>query len=92
MNHAVTFYLPWLLSVITITSTIMAGNLHRWSWALSGLNQILWFTWIVNDWEKNQGLLAMNLVLAAVFIRNHMKWKRLMLDRQRVMQRYGSPR
>lgn len=74
MNHAITFYLPWLLSAITITSTVMAGNLNRWAWALSGLNQILWLTWIVNDWQRNQGFLAMNLVLAAVFLRNHLKW------------------
>lgn len=68
--------LTWVLSAITIASTLMAGNLHRYAWALSASNQVLWFTWIVSDYEKNKGLLPMNLVLAVLFIRNHIKWGR----------------
>lgn len=68
--------LTWVLSAITIASTLMAGNLHRYAWALSACNQVLWFTWIMSDYEKNKGLLPMNLVLAVLFIRNHIKWKR----------------
>ena len=72
--HVITTYLPWLLSAITIASTVLAGNLNRWAWALSGLNQILWFIWIAST--STWGFLPMNIILAIVFARNHLKWQR----------------
>lgn len=77
MTALITNYLPWLLSFITIVSTMMAGDRNRWAWALSAANQVPWFIWIVSDFQKNQGLLPMNLVLALVFIWNHFKWSRV---------------
>lgn len=65
-------YLPWLLSVITIYMTLLAGNKHRHAWLLGLLNQFLWLFWImtVEAW----GLLPMNLALWVVYARNHFKW------------------
>ena len=71
--NAITTYLPWLLSAITITSAILAGNLNRWAWALSAVNQILWFIWIIST--ATWGFLPMNIALALVFARNHFKWQ-----------------
>ena len=65
-------YLPWLLSVITIWMTLLAGNKTRWAWAVGLGNQALWLIWIiaVGAW----GLLPMNLALWVVYTRNHLKW------------------
>lgn len=66
-------YLPWLLSVITIWMTLLAGNKTRWAWAVGLGNQALWLIWIiaVGAW----GLLPMNLALWVVYTRNHFKWQ-----------------
>lgn len=65
-------YLPWLLSVITIYMTLMAGNKVRWAWLIGLVNQALWLLWIVSmgAW----GLLPMNIALWVVYTRNHLKW------------------
>lgn len=66
-------YLPWLLSVITIWMTVLAGNKHRSAWLIGLLNQALWLVWIcaAGAW----GLLPMNLALWAVYARNHWRWR-----------------
>lgn len=74
MSHAITKYLPWLLSLVTVAATIMAGNLDPLGWALSALNQVLWFIWIMHDFKRNKGLLPMNLILTVIFIRNYLQW------------------
>ena len=65
-------YLPYLLSVITIYMTLLAGNRNRWAWAVGLLNQALWLVWIVST--EAWGLLPMNLTLWGVYARNHFKW------------------
>ena len=65
-------WLPLLISVITIYSVWQAGNKTKWTWALSGFNQVLWFTWIVTS--KNWNFLFMNVALTVIYIRNHRKW------------------
>jgi hypothetical protein len=65
-------YLPWLLSVITIWMTILAGNKHPNAWAVGLVNQALWLIWIIVT--ANWGFLPMNLALWAVYMRNHLKW------------------
>lgn len=67
-------YLPWLLSAITIWMTVLAGNQHRNAWAIGFINQTLWLLWIVLS--QSWGFLPMNLVLSAVYARNHLKWYR----------------
>lgn len=64
--------LPWLLSVITIWMTVLAGNKNRHAWAVGLLGQIGWSVWIVaiGAW----GLLPLNITLWVLYIRNHLKW------------------
>ena len=65
--------LPWVLSAVTIYMTVLAGNKHRWAWAVGLGNQALWLVWIIAS--AAWGLLPMNLALWAVYARNHMKWR-----------------
>ena len=68
-------YLPWLLSVITIYMTLLAGNKHRAAWLLGLSNQALWLIWIAET--TTWGLIPMNLALWVVYARNHLKWNRV---------------
>lgn len=70
--YAVTTYLPWLLSAITIIATILAGSKNKLAWSLSAANQVLWLIWILAT--QTWGFLPMNLILTVVFIRNHWLW------------------
>lgn len=74
MTDIIRDYLPWLLSVITIWMTLLAGNKTPWAWAVGLGNQALWLVWIIatGTW----GLLPMNLALWIVYGRNHLKWTR----------------
>lgn len=69
---ALVTYLPWLMSAITIYMTVLAGNKNRHAWAIGLANQLLWLSWIVAS--GNWGFLPMNVALAFVYGRNHMKW------------------
>lgn len=73
MIEAIVIGLPWLLSVITIWMTVMAGNKQPSAWLVGLLAQALWLVWIVAS--ASWGLVPMNLALWAVYARNHMKWK-----------------
>ena len=72
MKVAIIFWLPWVLSAITIWMTVQAGNKHRLAWAVGLGNQALWLGWIVAS--ASWGLLPMNLALWIVYGRNHLKW------------------
>lgn len=72
MREITVTYLPWLLSVITIWMTVLAGNKHRSAWAVGLANQALWLGWIVAS--AAWGLLPMNIALWIVYARNHSKW------------------
>ena len=74
MTNLIGIYLPWLLSVITIWMTLLAGNKHPRAWLFGIGNQLLWLVWIcvVGAW----GLLPMNIALWIVYGRNHWKWNR----------------
>jgi len=66
--------LPWVLSLNTIVMNILVGNKHRKSWALGLVGQVLWLVWIVAD--EAWGLIPLNLALWAIYIRNHIKWRK----------------
>lgn len=72
MNYIV-IYMPWLLSVITIYMTVLAGNKNKFAWAVGLFNQLLWLLWILCS--ENYGLLPMNLALWVVYCRNHLRWQ-----------------
>lgn len=74
MRETLTIYMPWLLSVITIYMTVLAGNKTRWAWAIGLCNQALWLVWIFAS--QSWGLLPMNAALWIVYGRNHLKWMR----------------
>lgn len=65
-------YLPWLMSVITIWMTLLAGNKHPKAWLVGIFNQALWLGWIVSS--ETWGLVPMNIALWVVYVRNHFKW------------------
>lgn len=73
MKAQVVFWLPFLLSAITVWMTLMAGNLHRSAWLVGLANQALWLVWIVA--AQAWGLIPLNIVLWVVYARNHFKWK-----------------
>ena len=73
MQALIVTYLPWLLSVITIASMLMAGNKHRHAWSLALAGQFLWLLWILAS--HSWGLIPMNLALWVVYARNHFQWK-----------------
>lgn len=68
-------YLPYVLSAITITQIVMAGNKHKNAWALGLINQAFWLLWII--WTQNWGFMPMNAAIWVVYIRNHIKWNRV---------------
>lgn len=72
MMSAITNYLPWLLSAITIYMTVLAGNKARHAWLIGLGNQALWLVWILTTGAW--GLIPMNLALWVVYARNHLKW------------------
>jgi hypothetical protein len=72
MRAAIIFYLPFILSGVTIWMTLLAGNKHRHAWAVGLCNQALWLVWIITS--SSWGLLPMNAALWAVYARNHLKW------------------
>jgi hypothetical protein len=74
MSEAIRFYLPFLLSAITIYMTVLAGNKSRNAWLFGLVNQALWLVWIIAT--ASWGLLPMNLALWIVYGRNHLKWSR----------------
>lgn len=74
MTDAISFYLPWLLSAITIYMTVLAGNKSRNAWLFGLVNQALWLVWIIVT--ASWGLLPMNAALWIVYSRNHLKWRK----------------
>ncbi len=65
-------YLPWLLSVITIYMTILAGNNDPMAWIVGMFGQAAWLFWIIAS--EAWGLVPMNIVLWGLYGRNLRKW------------------
>lgn len=68
------FWMPFLLSAITIWMTLLAGNKHPKAWLVGLVNQLLWLLWIVAS--GSYGLLPMNIALWLVYGRNHLRWQK----------------
>lgn len=66
--------LPWVLSSLTITMTVMTGNKHSKSWLVGLASQLLWTTWILLS--QTWGLIPLNLTLWVLYYRNHQKWSK----------------
>ena len=74
MGDRIVFWLPWLLSAITIYTMFLAGNKSGKTWLIGLANQLLWLLWIIAS--ASWGLLPMNIALWIVYGRNHLKWTR----------------
>lgn len=72
MIHFITVYVPWMLSVLTLTMMWMIGNKNRYAWHLGLANQVLWLTWIIT--VRSWGLLILTCCLIVMYIRNLRKW------------------
>ena len=73
MKHIIITYSPYLLSVITAYTMLLAGNKKAGAWLVGLLNQALWLTWIITS--GTWGLLPMTGVMIIVYVRNYIKWK-----------------
>lgn len=73
MKHIIITYLPYLLSLITAYTMLLAGNKRAGAWLVGLLNQSLWLLWIITS--QTWGLLPMCIVMTIVYIRNYVKWK-----------------
>ncbi|WP_418131454.1 hypothetical protein [Variovorax sp. 278MFTsu5.1] len=71
-THLTTF-LPWLLSAITIVSTVLTGNKHRLAWLISLAGQAGWLAFIIAS--GSWGFLPLTATLTFLYLRNHMKWR-----------------
>lgn len=65
---------PYLLSMITAYSVLMAGKLRIIAWRVGLVNQLFWLTWIF--FSGSWGFLLMNLVMWYVNITNLIKWRK----------------
>lgn len=74
MREAISQYLPWLMSAITIVAIELQGRKWPRAWMLSLAGQVFWFLWIACS--KQWGFLPMTSILSVQYIRNHIKWKR----------------
>ena len=87
--------LPWVVSILTITSMWLAGNKSPWAWKLGLTNQILWLILILHS--QLWGLLLTTVFLCFVYSRNLYKWnkdnaKKWQEDEYRRNQEVGSGR
>jgi hypothetical protein len=64
----------WLMSAITLYCMFLTGNKDRRTWALTFLNQCLWFAWITHS--RNWGLLPTTIGITVLAIRNWVLWSR----------------
>lgn len=77
MRDAITNYLPWLMSAITITAIELQGRKWPRAWALSLGGQVFWFIWIAAAWDgPGKGFLPMTAILCFQYLRNHLSWMR----------------
>ena len=79
MQYFIVNYLTYILSAITIASSVLAGNDSKHAWSLGVFNQLLWLIWIFTT--SNWGLLPMNIFLWGVFARNYIKSRQREIER-----------
>ncbi len=72
MKEVIIVYVPWLLSILTLTMMWLVGNKNKYAWYVGLGNQVLWLTWIIA--VQSWGLLILTLALIVMYIRNLIKW------------------
>lgn len=73
-KHLISEYFPYFLSIITLYSMWLQGNVEKKSWVLTFINQLLWLIWIFASGKY--GFLPMNIGISLVSIRNYRKWNK----------------
>lgn len=73
MRQLIILYLPWLLSVCTITQQFFLGKKDIRGWLVALLGQVGWSVWVLA--AQHWGLLPLNLALWYLYIRNYRLWK-----------------
>jgi len=74
IRHAITVYLPWFLSLITIWLNILAGEKKQSAWLVGLVGQLLWSVWIIVS--ENYGFVPLNIMLWLIYARNHYLWNK----------------
>lgn len=74
MKDEIVFYLPWVISLITIVKMKLLGNRNILGWVLGLGNQCLWLVWIVLS--ASWGLLPLNIALWYIYADNYRKWRK----------------
>lgn len=64
--------IPYILSLFTVMTMVMAGNKYKLTWFVGLANQSLWLYYILETMQY--GLLPMNITLWTIYFRNHFKW------------------
>lgn len=72
MKEIIIIYVPYLLSVLTLSMMYLAGNKNPLAWKLGLANQVLWITWIYLT--QSWGLMVLTVCLIFMYIRNLLKW------------------
>lgn len=74
------------ISCATLACEYLKGSKWPHVWKLALASQALWLSWIV--YAGNWGLLPLTVCLTAVFVRNHLAWRRerLTVFGQRICQ------
>ncbi len=72
-NGLIANLLPWVISSLTITHVWLVGNKSLKGWVIALFNQLLWLTWVLVS--QTWGLIPLNLVLTAMYLRNYLKWQ-----------------
>ena len=74
MSKIIIVYLPYLLSLVTVYTTLLAGNKNKLGWIIATINQFLWLIWILA--VGAYGLLIGNILLTIICFRNYLKWEK----------------
>lgn len=73
--HIIKAVLPWVMSIVTIASMLLAGEKKRSAWIIGLLNQCLWSLFIVMT--GNWGLAPLTVAMTIVYVRNLKKWRKV---------------
>jgi len=67
-------YITIIISILSVWTLYDVGNKKRRGWIVGLVSQFFWFYFIIKT--ENYGLLAMNIIYTALYIRNLIRWKK----------------
>lgn len=72
MRSFFTDFLPYLLSILTVWTLVLAGDKKRGAWLAGLLNQFFWFVYVIST--HTWGLLPLTICMTVVYANNLKKW------------------